>query len=161
MGIIYWMLPLIRGRALWSKKMALWQIATWTIGMFIFGHGMGAAGLHGLPRRTDLGGASYIFDHPGGIWLDTSAVGGAILFVSAALFYINVLGTLFLSKQPVTDDESPITTKGDPSSPLWLDRWWLWVAITVVLGLIAWGPVFASGIYLNAPLYNTMGSPMR
>lgn len=159
-GIIYWALPMVRGRALWSRKVALWQIATWFIGMTIFGHGMGAAGLGGVPRRTDLGASPYMDGHPSGIWLDTTAIGGVFLLVSAVLFYTNVVGTLIGSKRPL-EQEAPVETVADPSSPLWLDRWWLWIAIMLLLAGIAWVPVFATGYFLNAPIYNPMGSPIR
>lgn len=160
MGIVYWLIPLVRGRALWNRQMALGQIATWVIGMFIFSHGMGAAGIAGLPRRTDLGSSPYMDGHAAGIWLDSAAIGGTLLLISAVLFYINVIATLFISKKPV-EEEVPFLAKADPITPLWFDRWWLWVGITVLIGLAAWGPVFATGFELNTPPYNPMGSPMR
>lgn len=167
-SIIYWIVPMFRGRALWSRTLAQVQIATWTIGMVIFGHGMGAAGLAGVPRRTDLsqvpsaerlGGMPYVPEHAA-IWLDTTAIGGAILLLSAALLYVNVLGTLVASKKPV-EDTGPISTVGDSSSPLWLERWWLWIGVMLLLALIAWGPVFLSGVYFDSPIYGPTGSPIR
>lgn len=158
-AIVYWALPMIRGRALWSNALALWQVGTWVIGMTIFGHGMGAAGLWGIPRRTDLGASPYMDGHPGAIWLNTSAIAGVILFISAVLFYVNVVATLIGSKRSV-EQEAPVETQANPETPLWFDRWWLWVAIMLVLSGIAWVPVFATGYFLDAPVYNPMGSPM-
>lgn len=168
MGIVYWIVPMFRGRALWSPKMALTQIATWVIGMILFGHGMGAAGLAGVPRRTDLAqvptaerldGMSYVPEHAA-IWLNSTAIGGAILLISAILLYVNVVGTLFWSKKTV-EDPVPLSTTGDSSSPLWLERWGLWLGVMLFLALIAWGPVFVSGVYFDSPIYGPMGSPIR
>lgn len=168
MGIVYWIVPMFRGRTLWSPKMALSQIATWVIGMILFGHGMGAAGLAGVPRRTDLAqvpaaerldGMSYVPEHAA-IWLNSTAIGGAILLISAILLYVNVVGTLFWSKKPV-EDPVPLSTTGDASSPLWFERWGLWLGVMLFLALIAWGPVFVSGFYFDAPIYGPMGSPIR
>jgi len=54
-GIAYWLVPLLRGRRLFSKNLALAQIYTWFFGMILFGAGMGRAGIDGATRRTDLG----------------------------------------------------------------------------------------------------------
>jgi cytochrome c oxidase subunit 1 len=164
-SVLYWIVPIIRGKALWSRTMALAQIAIWTIGMVLFGHGMGAAGLGGVPRRTDLAlvpsaerldGMPYVPEHAA-IWLDTTAIGAALLLVSAILVYLNLVGTLFFSRKPVEDYDGPIATEGDQSSPLWLERWGLWIGITLLLALIAWGPVFITGFYFTTPIRGPMG----
>jgi cytochrome c oxidase subunit 1 len=154
-GVIYWLLPLIRGRALWSRNVALAQIYTWFIGMVIFGHGMGTAGIAGAPRRADLGASQYT-NEAAELWLNTSALAGVILLISSVLLYVNVVGTLAFSRKPV-EEEAPIATKGDPSSPLLLERWGIWLGVILFLILIAWGPVvvealdFTNGF--NSPVY--------
>ncbi len=168
-SVVYWIIPMVRQRALWSKTLAHVQIILWTVGMIIFGHGMGAAGLGGVPRRTDLsqvpsaerlGGMSYIPEHTA-IWLNTTAIGAVLLLISAVLIYLNVAGTFFLSKKPLEESESVIWTEGDATAPLWLERWGVWLGVMLFLALIAWGPVFASGVYFDAPIYGPMGSPIR
>jgi Heme/copper-type cytochrome/quinol oxidases, subunit 1 len=153
-GIIYWLVPMIRGRRLWSKKMALAQVYSWMIGMLIFGHGMGAAGLAGAPRRTDLGSAQYVT--PDAIpWLNSSAIGGIVLMVSSILFYVNIIGTLVASRQPV-EEGGPIDTKGDPHAPVWFERWGFWVGLMCFLVLLAWGPVLVESLdFVNG--FNTPG----
>lgn len=143
-SIIYWLVPMIRGRRLWSKKMALYQVYTWMAGMLVFGHGMGAAGLAGAPRRTDLGSAQYVT--PDAIlWLNTSVIGGVLLMISSVLLYINLVGTLAFSRQPV-DEGGPIDTKGDAHSPVWFERWGFWVGLMCFLVLLAWGPVLVEAL---------------
>ncbi len=157
-SILYWLVPMIRGRALWNTTLAHVQIVTWVIGMVIFGHGMGAAGLHGIPRRTDLGGAPYV-NEAGSLWLDTTAIGAVFLLVSAILLYLNLVGTMALSRKPL-DDDPPIATSGDPQAPMIMERWWLWLGVMLLLVLIAWGPVFISGFYFTSPTYGPTGLPM-
>lgn len=155
-GIIYWMVPLVRGRALWSRSLALGQVYSWVIGMIIFGHGMATAGIAGAPRRADLGAAPYVHEQAA-LWLNSSALGGAILLVSSVLLYINLVGTLFFSHKPA-EEEPPISTTGDPQAPMLLERWGIWMGIMLVLILIAWGPVlvetldFTEGF--NSPVYD-------
>jgi cytochrome c oxidase subunit 1 len=155
-GILYWILPMIRGRALWSPKVALAQVYTWLLGMVIFGHGMGTAGIAGAPRRAELGTSQYM-NADAAFWLNTSAIGGAILFVSSVLLYVNIVGTLAFSRKPV-EEEPPIATEGDRSSPLWLERWGIWLGVILFLALIAWGPVLAEALNLtegfNSPVYD-------
>ncbi|KAB8144563.1 cytochrome C oxidase subunit I [Chloroflexia bacterium SDU3-3] len=143
-GIAYWIVPLIRNRALWSKKVALAQIYTWLVGMLIFGHGMGAAGIAGVPRRTDLSNAPYV-NPDAAFFLNTSAISGVILLISLVLLLVNLVGTLFFSKEPVTEG-APVDTVGPAGSPLWLERWGLWVGIILVLAAVAWLPVVADAL---------------
>lgn len=147
MGITYWLLPMIRGRALFSKRVALWQVWTWFIGMHIFGHSYGSAGVLGVPRRTDLGAAPYINPDAVG-WLNYSIIAGVLLLISSLLFYYNIFGTLFFSKQAL-NEEAPIDTRVQSKSPLWLERWGLWLGITLLLVLFAWGPVFIETVNLT------------
>jgi cytochrome c oxidase subunit 1 len=136
--------------------MALTQIYTWFIGMVIFGHGMGTAGIAGAPRRSDLGSSALYSNEQAELWLNSSAIGGIFLLLSAVLFYLNIIGTLTISRKPVKE-EPPINTRGDPNAPLLLERWGIWLGIILVLVLIAWGPVLAEALNFtegfNSPLY--------
>jgi cytochrome c oxidase subunit 1 len=131
---------MIRGRGLYSAKIALWQVHTWSIGMMVFGYSYGAAGLLGVPRRTDLGAAPYIneFAVP---YLNLSIIGGVLLLISGILFFVNVFGTLLISQKPLTE-EAPIDTYVESTSPLWMEKWGLWLSIVAILCVIAWTPVF-------------------
>jgi cytochrome c oxidase subunit 1 len=135
-GIMYWLLPMIRGRALWSKKVAVAQVYTWGIGMTIFGHTMAEAGLNGVPRRT-LSGMSPYLSEAARYWLDASAISGVILLISLVLLYLNILMTLFGSKSPV-EEGGYVLTKGDAKTPAILDNWKLWIFIAVALVVAAW-----------------------
>ena len=49
-----------RGRALWSRRLALAQVWLWFVAMAVFSHAQHNLGLAGMPRRTMLGAAPYI-----------------------------------------------------------------------------------------------------
>jgi cytochrome c oxidase subunit 1 len=142
-GILYWLLPAIRGRALFSRKVALAQVATWAIGMIMFGFTMGEAGLLGAPRRSLTTQSTFL--NPEALnWLNWSAVSGVILLISSILLFVNIVGTLFLSRKPMPESEVPIETKSsDTTSPLWFERWGLIIGAIAILILVAYGPVFA------------------
>jgi cytochrome c oxidase subunit 1 len=145
MGILYWLIPTMRGRALFGgKRLALGQVYTWFIGMIIFGLSMGRAGLEGATRRTDLGAANYISEAwvP---WMNLAAVGGTFLLVSVVLLYIVLVGTWFNKKEAPTED-APISTVAPVEAPLWLERWDWWIKVIIVTNVLMWGPVLLAAL---------------
>lgn len=141
-GILYWLLPQLVNKPLWSKKVALWQSWTWFVGMLLMSNGLHILGLNfGSPRRTMLGAAPYA----SGDWqplLIEAALGGIILGVSGLLFYANIIGT-WRSKSAVGEpDMMPVAEPAEVRPiPAFLDSWRPWIAVTVVLILIAYGPL--------------------
>lgn len=140
MGITYWLLPLLRGRKLWSKEVALAQIYTWLIGVAVFGLSMGRAGIEGAPRRTDLGAPGVYISSAWGLWLNFAAIGGFILLISLILLIINLIGTLWFSKGEPTEP-APIVTEAPAGALRLFERWNLWLVVIVVANAIMWGPV--------------------
>jgi cytochrome c oxidase subunit I len=167
-GMLYWLVPMLRGRVLWNRTMALVQVATWVGGMILFGHGMGAAGIGGVIRRTDLANAPYFGDgasvafQKASVWLNTTAVGGVLLLISIILLYTNLVGTLFFSRKPLEENQVPISTEGDARLPLWLENWWMWLGVMIILAAMAWGPLLVDeSLLFNAPITGPTGLPMR
>jgi len=160
-GILYWLLPMILGKGLFSKKVGMWQALTWLVGMVIFGFTMGEAGLSGAPRRADLANSPYLSE-TAGMWLNGSAIGGMILFVSVVLLFVNIIGTIF-SKKPV-EYEPVISTRTEVDSPKILENWKVWIGIVIVLCLIAWGPVIVQGFDtvngFNSAPFTPSGAPL-
>lgn len=146
-GILYWMLPLMRGRKLWRPRLALWQAYLWLIGMFIFGMGMGRAGIEGAIRRTDMGGAGAYMGEAWAPWLNWSAVGGLILLISSILLYLVIFGTLFASREE-PDEPAPISTRAPSTEhiPAIFEKWSLWIALIIISNLIMWGPVLLQAL---------------
>lgn len=141
MGILYWLVPLLRGRRLFAPRLALAQLYLWFSGMIIFGLGMGRAGIEGAIRRTDMGGAGAYISPLWAPWLNLSAIGGVLLLISSVLLYVVLVGTWFASKEE-PEDEAPIQTEGPAASkPAIYERWGLWIAIIIISNVIMWGPV--------------------
>ena len=143
MGITYWLLPKLTGKELWSRKVGLAQAWLWFVGMILFANAFHILGLRfGVPRRTMLGAAPYASPE----WtpfLIEAAIGGTLLFLSYILYFVNVVGTVFASRKLTEPVEMPVAEAlTDPQlTPEWLDRWRPWLAGTVALILIAYGPI--------------------
>jgi len=140
MGITYWLVPLLRGRALWSRRMALTQAWLWFIGMAIMSTAQHRLGLMGMPRRTMIGAAPYLQPE----WqsaLHLVGIGGTILFISAMLYFANMLLTAVVSREP-SALEVPFAEalSGPEHAPAILDRWRPWLAFALVMIVIAYGP---------------------
>jgi cytochrome c oxidase subunit 1 len=145
MGITYWLVPYLRGRALWSRPLALVQAWLWFIGMAIFSHALHRLGLMGMPRRTMIGAASYLALRPD--WqavLPLVGLGGTLLFLSALGYFVNIVLTVAASRQPAAVDIPRADAMAGPEgAPRLLDRWWPWLALAGVLILLAYGPPLA------------------
>jgi cytochrome c oxidase subunit I len=140
MGITYWLVPTLRGRALWGRRVALAQVWLWFVGMAIFSHAMHQLGLMGAPRRTMLTAAPYVQPE----WRTTMAwigIGGSILFVSSLLYFVVIIATLVASRRPAPapPEFAEALSGPDHSLPV-LDRWPPWLALAGILIAIAYGP---------------------
>jgi cytochrome c oxidase subunit I len=155
MGIAYWLVPLVSGRALFSRWMALAQGWLWFIGMGIFSHWMHSLGLLGMPRRTMIGAAPYMQPE----WeplLPIAMIGGLIMLGSAILFYLNMVLTVSIGKQLEREPTPPFAqaVSGPEDVPALLDRFMPWVILAVVLVTINYGPTLynlISTMRLNVP----------
>jgi cytochrome c oxidase subunit 1 len=140
MGITYWLVPWLCGRALWSRRLALAQVWLWFVSMAIFSNALHRLGVMGAPRRTMLNAAPYL--QPS--WkplLALVGIGGALLFVSALLYFLNLLLTLVASRTPAPDLPAfAEAMSGADHAPIVLDRWRPRLALALVLIVIAYGP---------------------
>lgn len=144
-GIIYWMLPSLIGKPLWSRRMALWQAWTWFAGMILMSNGLHILGINiGAPRRSALGLAPYVTPDWQPMMVE-AAIGGMILGVSGLLFYINIVGTIAHKKKLEAPIEMPVAETHTPNEvenlPAWIDTWRPWLVATVALILVAYVPV--------------------
>lgn len=155
-GIAYWLIPVITGRTL-TKSMNRWgiiQTLLWCVGMFFMSGSMHTVGLLGSPRRTAY---TTYGDHPDAVlWMPyhvAMAIGGMILFVAVIVLVCIIIGLL---RAPKGETEYPIgevAAEAEPT-PAFLERWGVWVAISVVLILIAYTIPITGMITTDVP-----GSP--
>jgi cytochrome c oxidase subunit I len=153
MGVAYWLIPYLTGRALFSRAIALASTWFYTIGVLIFARGMISAGLEGMPRRIFRAQATY--DNPawdlGGI---LTGVGGTLMFIGVMLFFLTIGLTIVAGRKGEGPKDIPIAeTLTAPSTAGWepkLDRLGFWVLAAVLLIAIAYGPFLLS--YTPAPV---------
>ena len=140
MGITYWLVPMLRGRALWSRRVALAQVWLWVGGMVIFSNALHRLGLMGMPRRTMMGAAPYVQPE----WkplLTLVGVGGSLLFVSAMLYFLNMVMTAVASRTPYRAGVPfAEAISGAEGAPVLFDRWRPWLTLAFVLIALAYGP---------------------
>jgi cytochrome c oxidase subunit I len=140
MGITYWLVPWLCGRGLWSRRLALTQVWLWFAGMALFSNALHRLGVLGAPRRTMLNATPYLQ----AAWkplLTLVGIGGTLLFVSALLYFLNLVLTLVASRAPAADlPQFAEALSGADHAPIILDRWRPWLALAAVLIVIAYGP---------------------
>ncbi|MFI5325454.1 MAG: cbb3-type cytochrome c oxidase subunit I [Candidatus Rokuibacteriota bacterium] len=154
MGISYWLVPHLVGRALWSPRMALAQAWMWFVGMLIFSTALHELGLRGMPRRTMISQSSY-FQPEWSALLPWVGVGGTLLFVSGILYLLNLLLTVTVSRAPAPAVPEFARSAAPPEDgPAVLNRLRPWVITAVAFLVIAYGPTLARLVatsQLNAP----------
>jgi cytochrome c oxidase subunit 1 len=141
-GVLYWLLPHLTGKKLWNRKVALWQAGLWFVGMATMSRGMHSAGLLGVPRRTMLGVA--LGNYGTADWnvpLLMAGVGGTILLVSGILLFLNVIMTVFFSKEPATVDMPIAESLRVETVPSWLNSFKPWLVAAAALIVVAYVPM--------------------
>ncbi len=156
LGISYWLIPALTGRKLWQPRLGVLSSWLWLIGVSIFSRGQIAGGLEGMPRRTWIAAAPYVFES----WRIPNlmtAVGGTLMFLGAMAFFAVLLGTLFLARERAKV-EMPVAeavTPPEAASPLFTRNVRVWVGTLIVLLFITYGPYLVS--YLSNPAFVAQG----
>ena len=111
MAVSFWMVPHLTGRALVSRKLALAAVWLWFGGMSIFAVGMHWAGLFGVPRRAWVSALPpseyhtlYGMAH---VPLALTAIGGSILWLATACFYLVFFGTILAGRRQPAREPIP------------------------------------------------------
>jgi len=140
MGITYWLVPSLVGRALWSRRVALAQVWLWFVGMAIFSPTLHELGLRGMPRRSAIGHAAYL-QPDWKVLLPLVGIGGALLFISSMLYFLNLVLTATVGRAPAPAVPAFAEAISGPEyAPAFLDRWRPWIVLTVALIVVAYAP---------------------
>lgn len=156
-GISYWLIPYLSGRKLTRNlnRLGIAQTIIWACGMLLMSGAMHANGLLGSPRRTantTYNGHSAASDWA--LYEMFMAMGGVILFVGILLLVYIWIQLAFFA--PKGDTDFPIGEDYNPkdASPLFMDRWSIWVVLATLSIAIAYViPLldFASGHSPGSP----------
>jgi cytochrome c oxidase subunit 1 len=146
LGIAYWLIPYLSGRALVWPALARLQSWLYFFGVLVFARGMISGGLEGMPRRTLMLAAAYTRDswHLPGL---LTGVGGALMFAGAVLFFVVLGGTILFGRPTEVRDLPFASTAVAPTPHGWevqLDRLGVWASVAVVLIAVAYGPFFST-----------------
>jgi cytochrome c oxidase subunit 1 len=139
MGFTYYLLPRMTGRAIAWPAVARVQPYLWFAGMMVFSIPTHIAGLLGMPRRVYTGEFQGVEAAQAWIpYTNLSAIGGVILFLSAACYVGTIVATMLTSpegrREPIEYAE-PMSPHAAP--PLW-DRFGFWTAVAVLMIAIAY-----------------------
>jgi len=151
MAVSYWLLPQLTGKRLRFRTLAAVQPYLWFVGMVFMSNAMHREGLAGVPRRTSVPQYSQVaFNLPitgfDAVHLQIVA-GAAMLFVALLCFLVVVTATWFgrRGEAPLAvNGHVPEPLSGPDAGPRILDNFKLWVAVAVVLIVIAYGIPLAS-----------------
>ena len=144
MAASYWLVPQVSNKRLYSRPIGLAQVVLWFVGMTFMANAMHRGGLLGIPRRTaEPQYTNFDFVTAVGSVAEIRmqiALGGVLLFVSTALFLVNMHITVASSRSESIRQSgtipSPLSTATD--SPKVLDNLPMWTGIAVVLVALAY-----------------------
>jgi cytochrome c oxidase subunit I len=108
--------------------------------MAIFSPALHELGLRGMPRRSAIGHAVYVQPDWKAL-LPLVGIGGALLFISALLYFLNLVLTATAGRAPAPAMPAfADATSGPEYAPAFLDRWRPWIALAVALIVVAYVP---------------------
>ncbi len=145
-AMTFWLLPHLTNRKLFSKRLALGTVWSWFIGMIFFSTGMHWEGLLLIPRRAHI---SNMAENLQGVYAGAefpmmlTGIGGGILWLSIALFFTVILGTIFLGKKDVDVPEVPFVDNkwaSDTGLAAAMDKIWAWFAVAALLVAVVYAP---------------------
>lgn len=146
-AISYWLIPVLTKRQFTKKlnNLAIVQSMLWVIGMILMGGTMHFAGLAGAPRRTSY--SDYGGHELGLTWLSYNqiiAIGGAILFAAIVLILFIWIQLLFFAPKSEETIQYPIGVVNEKAAhpPKILEKWSVWIGVSIVLSIIAYAVPF-------------------
>lgn len=153
---LYWMIPIMRNRKLTPgmNRLGIIQTVTWTVGMLLMSGTMHIVGLMGAPRRTSF--STYADHEVVSSWmpyLQLISVGGIFLFIAILLAVYIFIHLWFFAPKTDQPAEFPIGVVYEQASepPRILERWSVWIGVSVALSIIAYAGPLSDMILNPAP----------
>lgn len=152
-GITYWLVPYLSNRVLTPKmnKIGVIQTILWTVGMLFMSGSMHVVGLFGSPRRTSY--TTYGDNATALTWdpyMILLAIGGTLLMIGVVIQVYAVFNMMFFAPKGVTEFPIAEPEENETKTPLWTDRWGLWIIIMLLV--VAMGYVIPLvDLIVNAP----------
>jgi cytochrome c oxidase subunit 1 len=121
-----------------SKRLVRTQLWLWFVGMMVLSLPWHWVGLLGMPRRMAYYDYTHVDLQPQAWTVIVSAMGGALLVVSALLF-IYILATARRTGAPAAAFTFSMPVHGPVRAPAALNSFGIWVAMMVALTLVNYG----------------------
>lgn len=146
-GMSLYMLEKFGGKEISFKKSAMAVPYIWMVGLFTFSTGLMRGGLHGEPRRTNMGLTYLNPDSPlyrpdWEIYAMLTAIGGTIMFIAMLVYFFVFFKTLLSRKVHEETVEFPLTEAYHNEKPGIFANFKPWLVIALVLIAATYIPVF-------------------
>lgn len=147
------------GKSVAAPRLAVAVPYLWTLGTFTFSAGLFYGGLHGVPRRTNLGMSfmdptSDSFRPDWAAGETVGAVGGCLMGLSVALFFFVLVRTLVAARSQAAADAFALPDSGavHDEDPGVVRNFRPWVVAGVVAILISYVPPLVQVLSAGYPL---------
>lgn len=160
-GMSIYMLEKMSGKKLRFKGVATLVPYLWMAGLFCFSFGMMRGGLHGEPRRTNMGltylnPESPFYRSDWELWVTLTVIGGIVMFLAMMLYFLVFFSTLMSRKSTQEVLEFPLSEAYHNERAGIFANFKPWVTTAIVLIVVSYTPVLYDVLRStasNAPAY--------
>jgi len=144
-GMSLYMVEKMTGKKV-KGKLAVAVPYIWMVGIAIFSTGLMRGGLHGEPRRTNMGltylnPESSLYQPEWKLWVMMTAIGGTIMFLAMVIYFAIFFKTLFGKKTEEEVLEFPVSEAYHDEKPGIFANFKPWVIAAIILIVISYTPV--------------------
>lgn len=148
-GMTMFLVSKLTGKEIAFPRLNVAVPYVWLAGVSIFSTGMMLSGLNGEPRRTNMGLTytnpdSPMFHGPWEPFAHMAAVGGFVMFLSMAFYFITFFGTLGSPKRRDAALDFPASEALHDEPARALSNFKPWIAVAVLMLILAYAPTLYS-----------------
>ncbi len=145
-GMMLYLVHKLTGREIPFKRWTVVVPYMWLVGIALFSWGLMRGGLHGEPRRTNLGLSYLNPDSPlympdWQLYTAVTAIGGIIMFTAMLIYFAQLFGIFFTKKTGDGTIEFPIAEPYHDENVPWVQNFKPWIIVLLILVAIAYTPV--------------------